>query len=817
MSQAESSAPHDGEHRPRVVLVDPAFSSDRAGHHWRLNLGYAELFGLDRCWFATHRTLKRAVGIPADRIIRAFSVSPYEAEELRRLGRLGIAVQTLAYRDTVPVPRAVRSLLQNALKRRPRRGGPSPRTDTMASAAPIYRAELLTLIDNLALGPDDHLVFISLDARMGRTVVELAAERGLSVLPALHLRLMYDENTPSDGGLDYTGLIERIAALGDTGERLTLHCETAVHAAVLSEKLGSPVGVAPYPAAALPPPQGPLSGHFTVAFLGEARAERGFDLVLPVMEAFRRRHPELTDRTAWCIHAGGTTAETTAARDLLRKSGSLGALNAAMGPAAPADYEQMRASADIILAPQDPAVYALRGSGVAQEAAASGRPLVCLAGSSLEREPDAAVAAGHSVEDLADAIAEIVRAPTIWFERAREGASRFPSRLSECKLVRACAQPAVAQADRPIALIIGPWWPQGGSGRLMALQARTLQCLGYQVIRSHLARPGVSAAAVLARALKGPDRDLDTVISFATPAVGQAQSPWSEAPVDARISAICQSGRVRVLVVNFAQCAAWAAALPLNETVVRVLETHELALDAATGDSFLQPADPPAGFDAAVFVNAAEANHWRDRGQPRCTLIIPPLDDRMNAQPGPPPPVYDLLFVGSNHERNRIALQRLINRILNHSDLRDVSLAIAGDVKTSGGIRANTVELGRLADLDAAYDSARLIVVPWAPGGGLPSKVLGALCRGAPLVADSEAVSFLDDPSPFAARDDDEFRRRILEILADPAIAARSAEASRRAWSQLGGAARYRAEWRSLLGSLGALPGDASRPGANRV
>lgn len=820
MTEAVSSAPPRGGYRSRIVLVDPAFSSDRAGHHWRLNLGYAQLFGLERCWFAAHRTLRRAKGIPPERIVRAFATSPYEAEELRRLGRVGVAIQTLAYRDAAPVPPGVRQVIQSVLRRRRRHASASPAPQRLAPLEPSYRTELIALIDGMGLGPNDHLVFISLDSRMGRAVIELAVERGLAVLPALHLRLMYDQQTPSEGGLDYAGLYERIAALGDTGGRLTVHCETAVHAEALAKVLDAPVGVAPFPATGLPAAPGLDAGRFTVAFLGEARVERGFELVAPVMEAFRARHPDLVGRTSWRIHAGGTTAEATASRDALRGRARLDGPDASflLGSITPGAYDRLRASADIILAPQDPGVYAVRGSGVAQEAVAGGRPLVCLAGSSLEKEQDAAVAAGRTIEDLADAIADIVRSPEIWFARAQEGALRFTQRLLDSDLVQACAQPAPVRPDRPIALLVGPWWPQGGSARLMALQALTLHTFGYQVVRAHLVRPGGSAQASLTAAMRGPDRDRATALSFATPATGEGWSAWTNAPVDERLKTLCSSGRIQLLVVNFAQCAAWARKLPLPKNVASVLETHELALDAASGRSLSRPAAPPEGFDAAVFVNAEEARLWRTQGQANCALIIPPLDDRGDRSVDASAPSYDLIFVGSDHARNRIALDRLLHEILRHPDMQDVTLAIVGDVRaTPGADHPGAVALGRVSDLDAAYADARLVVAPVAPGGGLPSKVMGALCRGAPLVADPEAVAFLEDPEPFSARDDADFRRRIRLMLADPEQAARCAERSRRAWARLAEPGRHVSEWRSLLEAIGALPIDASRSRPNRV
>lgn len=806
----------DGGRGSRVVLADPAFAGDRSGHHWRLNTGYADRIGPERCWFAVHRSLRRARDVPRDRLIRAFAVSFYEAGELSRLGRLGLAVQTLAYRDVAPLPHGARRLMQGLLRRR-RAGSDRPVEPRLpAQAPPLYAGELAELIDARRLGPVDHLVFPSLDAEMGRALLDLIAVRGAGALPALHLRLMYDDATRTASALDYQGLVERLAATGLVGGRVTLHCETPSHARKLAERLGVEVGVAPFPASSLPAPEGILERPLTIGFLGEARAEKGFELIEPVAEAFTARHPDLSARVRWRVHAGGETVEATAARDAVRGREPPDGIDLRyrFGALSPDAYDRMRAETDIVLAPQDARVYAERGSGVAQEAVAGGRPLVCLSGSSLAEEPGAAVAAAATVEGLADALAEIVRDPEPWFARARRGAEAFSDRLSRSSLVAACARPA-PPGDRPVALVVGPWWPEGGSGRLMALQSETLARLGFQVARVHLARRGQTANGALAAALRGPNRDRHAVVSFAVDPIARAGAEADWAPADARLDALCRSGRVRLVVAHFAQTARWALRLPLGEGVKRIVETHELGLDPATGDTLARPAPPPPGQDAAVFVNAEELEAWASAGQANARLIIPPLDDR-GPSDAAPAPTRDLLFVGSRHERNRKALLRLLDEVLAHPEMRDVSLLIAGDVAEPGEIaRPNTTVLGHVQDLETAYGAARLVAAPHAPGGGLPSKVMGALARGRPLVADAGAVSFLDDPSPFAARDAADFRSRVRRALGDDRHREALAAASRRAWAHLAEPGRYERQWRDLLDALGALPEVVSRDAPN--
>ena len=812
MNLAVDGAPRQGALTARVLLVDPAFTGDRLGHHWRLNTGYADLFGADRCWFAVGPAAGAGHGVDPGRVIPAFSVSPYDAAEIQRLGRAGRWLQALAYRDNTFAPRQFRALLQSLL--RGRRTGERPTPEPRAAVTPYYRPELERLIDTAGFGPEDHLVFPSLDARLGRALLEILAERGLEALPALHLRLMYTETTGSAGALDYQGLVERIAATGQLGDRLSLHCETQAHAERLSRRLGAPVGVAPFPAAALPPPTG--DDRLTVGYFGEARAEKGFDLLEPIVAAFEQRHPDLADRVAWRFHAGGETIEAAAARDVVRAAPrAVGDVRYRFGALSPQAYERMRADADIVLAPQDPDVYAERGSGVAQEALAGARPLVCLAGSSLAQEPGAAVAAADSVDGLADALASIIRTPGPWFDQARAGAAAFAARLAGSDLVRICRRNPAKVCDRPVALVVGPWWPQGGSGRLMALQAETLTDLGYQVARVHLARPGLAAETVLGRALKGEDRDCHAVASFVVAA--GSDDRWVGRPAPVSLTRLCRSGRVGLVLTNFVQTADWAEALPLDAKTRRILETHELRLDPATGEQLAEPPTPPTDQDAVIYVNAEEQAFWTAAGAARGKLIVPPLDDRGPTALGAEPPDFDLLFVGSDHARNRAALDRLLTEILVGPEAEELRLLVVGDLAAPAVERPRTHRVGRIDDLEAAYASARVVVAPWAPGGGLPSKVLGALARGAPLVADRQAVAFLKDPTPFAAQNAVDFRNRVLLAIRDDRHRAALAEASAGAWAELAAPGAYAERWRGLLAELNALPDCASRSDANRV
>lgn len=802
----------------RVVLVDPGFSSERLGHHYKLNRGYAELIGPERCWFAVHQSLRSAPGLPPDRLIRQFALSHYEAAEIDRLGRLGRLLQGLAYQDYTYVPHQLRRLLQAALRRRRQRAIPGSALPE-APVESLYLSDLEGLLARMNLARDDHLVFTSLDTQMGRSLLELIASRGLADLPRMHLRLMYDDATHSDGGLDYQGLLERLRATGLIGPRLSLYSETETHARAIRKTFGIPVGLAPFPAGGLPPPDDPSNRRVVVSYLGEARREKGFDMIEPAIRAFENRYPELADRVAWRIHAGGDTIEAAGLRDQLRAKPLRTGMDVKFqfGSLSPEAYERARCEADIVLALQDPRIYARRGSGVIQEAIAGGRPFIHRLGSALPRHDVAAAISVTSADDVADAVQRIVNEAATWFARAAVAAERLEFRARSNDLATACRSRGVAVENPAVALVIGAWRPGGGSARLMALQCQTLAALGFQVVRVHMARQGLNPLEILASALSGPHRDRDVVLSFVIEAATSSSQEWEWAATPRLLLRLFEQKRVRLVVGNFPQSGAWIGSLPGAEHCTRIIETHDPELRPDLGDIDVRAKVTP-WFDAAIFVSATECEAWRAAGQPSCVTILPPLDDR-DGEPHPAiEEIHDLIFVGSGHQRNKRSLSRLLDDILDHTDMAGVSLLVVGSVSEPGGLsHPNAIAIGHTDDLESAYASARVVVAPYGGDGGIPSKVLGALCRGKPLVADAAAVALLNDSGDFAVEDVEAFRLRIRELLDSAPRRRRAAADSRRAWARLAAPQRYVTDWRKLLESLGVTGATVSRRTQKRV
>jgi len=162
------------------------------------------------------------------------------------------------------------------------------------------------------------------------------------------------------------------------GRRLFLWAETAQLARVLSAAHGAQVAWLPLPVPAwaerVPAPAGPP----TFAYLGSAREEKGFARLPGIVAAIAARcGGAIRFEIQACRPASGLSPACAAALDAL---GTMPAVRLVPGPLDEATYAALLARADAVMLPYARSSYAVRGSGIAVEAMATGRTLLVTAG-----------------------------------------------------------------------------------------------------------------------------------------------------------------------------------------------------------------------------------------------------------------------------------------------------------------------------------------------------------------------------------------------------------------------------------------------------
>jgi glycosyltransferase involved in cell wall biosynthesis len=170
------------------------------------------------------------------------------------------------------------------------------------------------------------------------------------------------------------------------------------------------------------------------------------------------------------------------------------------------------------------------------------------------------------------------------------------------------------------------------------------------------------------------------------------------------------------------------------------------------------------------------------------TRYVPNVVDVARVKPASPTAAGRLLFVGDfTYEPNAEALRFLAEGVLPMvwERLPGVRLTAVGRGSDRLGIRLDPrIDApGFVEDVDAAYRSADVVLVPLQRGGGSPLKFVEGLAHGLPVVASAHAARLVEDGVPgrdfLAAEDATEFAVSIEALLADPAGAAAIGSAGR--------------------------------------
>lgn len=334
------------------------------------------------------------------------------------------------------------------------------------------------------------LLVPTLTARVVLGLARWAAELPAAFGPRVAMVLMFQPGWGADGvqaEAERAVYREAFSVLsGLPVGRVALFAETAPMGR-LFESLGAPdLRVLPWPVMLTDPtsssiwPEG--DGPARVAYLGDAKPERGVGLLPGVVRTVAATHPG----TRFVVqgHWWAGTPHAAEAERIFAELGAMGpALRVLPGELSPDVYASVLHGSDIVLLPYEADGYRERGSGVFAEAAAVGRVMVLPAGTWMAEEAarwglgftlfhrfDTAGVGGALAEAVAQKgvlLARASAAAPAW--RADRSPRRFVDRLVEpAGAVRIGAKP-LPNAPRPPAASVegddaftdkGLWTPQ---------------------------------------------------------------------------------------------------------------------------------------------------------------------------------------------------------------------------------------------------------------------------------------------------------------------------------------------------------------------
>lgn len=185
----------------------------------------------------------------------------------------------------------------------------------------------------------------------------------------------------------------------------------------------------------------------------------------------------------------------------------------------------------------------------------------------------------------------------------------------------------------------------------------------------------------------------------------------------------------------------------VHRDAVRIVEAHDFL-----SRQFLGPQATPALcthylslefelyalFDAVLMINESEAMLANQRGVTNAVYVPQPVELAAAGTPAEEqgPPLYDLLFVGSDHPPNVEGAQWFYEHVFEpHLRERGLRWAIVGSVCRGLTIRDASVHLlGFVEDLAGIYRRAKVVVIPLFRGAGTSIKTLEALGYAKPIV-----------------------------------------------------------------------------------
>lgn len=399
----------------RVLIAEPSLFDGR-GHQAAAVRRFVELIGPGKTAIAAGARWNGPRSMAGARVVPLLKHHRQEVARMRRYGPLLGKVLTIADLAAAPVAELVRR----------RRDGPTSGS-TVAKANADGASMASMMIDNmrdclkaLCADADDRLFLPSADAELLLAAAEVLNTNECA--PRMHLRLMYDDVGCHPTDPTWRSVLAVLARARHARERVHLLAETNAFARAVREVWEGPVALLPHPSDLTPSAPPPMAEGFALYVPGQPRGDKGFHLLSAVAQSLAARAKSLRRPVRMLIH-GDIPAGSAEAIKVERLP------NHVSQP----DYETNWHRSHAALMLHDPRIYALRGSGVACDAVAGGRPFVCLKGTSLcEWGADGNVlVAEPNPDSIADAVGRLLENYDDYARASRIAAARFP------KIVRA--------------------------------------------------------------------------------------------------------------------------------------------------------------------------------------------------------------------------------------------------------------------------------------------------------------------------------------------------------------------------------------------
>jgi glycosyltransferase involved in cell wall biosynthesis len=315
----------------------------------------------------------------------------------------------------------------------------------LAQQARQFRVTLEAIAARLQLTRDD-LLFLPCANLVETAALAEWAQRRPDDLPAMAVLYRFGldeqaENTRLTETAVAALLRQSLASLRrDAGAaRISVLSDSQALADAYATALGTRVHTVPIPVVFETTCDRHDSSAFTVTYLGDARAEKGFDQIPAIVDGCARQIADGAIRFVVQAHLNpSASAATREAVDRLRGRAGVALIERSLDAS---EYSDILAAANLILLPYDPHRYWGRTSGILAEAIVAGVPAVVPGGTWLSAVIDAGDGAGvvapdNSGRSMAHAVLQAWQSRESLAAEALSLRSTFASRHNPRALVR---------------------------------------------------------------------------------------------------------------------------------------------------------------------------------------------------------------------------------------------------------------------------------------------------------------------------------------------------------------------------------------------
>ena len=232
---------------------------------------------------------------------------------------------------------------------------------------------LKKIIDVHHINGIDHIFIPTLDWILFQALARLyAGDR--TMLPSLHLLLMYEKANWMTGGYPYLKILQGIRKLQDRGKNIFIYTETRKHAMRLQDTLGFVPDNYPFPAlpVAGPAPVAKDNNKIRIGVLGGGRRDKGYNLLPDIIRIFNKSYTG-SKEVIFIIQRARREDLLEKETGLLKQIKNVVLLENRIPVQV---YENNLLQCHVALFPYSD-VYATRGSGAVNEAVANGIPIIC--------------------------------------------------------------------------------------------------------------------------------------------------------------------------------------------------------------------------------------------------------------------------------------------------------------------------------------------------------------------------------------------------------------------------------------------------------